>query len=262
MTEKVPGLSAVVITKNEAGNIDRCLSALTFCEEIVIVDSGSSDDTVERARAHGARIVDHPFESYGAQREFARTVGRSPWLLTVDADEVVTPALADEVARVLQSGPRFVAFEVPFKNYFRGEWIRRAGYYPDRHIRLFQKASCRYDASRPVHERLVCDGPVGRLRAHVEHHTFGSVGRFVEKSARYAEHWALAAHARGRRAGTSAIFLHTVGRFFRAYFIQLGFLDGTTGLVMSGLQAAEVFQKYVRLWELSRFGPAKVQSNE
>lgn len=253
--QKIKGLSALVITKNEAQNVDRCLDALGFCEEVVVLDSGSTDGTVERARERGARIVERRFTSYADQKDYGRTVARHPWVLAVDADEVVSAELASEIAARIESGipDRIAAFEVPFRNRFRGVWIRHAGYYPDRHIRLFRRDRCRYDPERPVHERLICEGSVEVLSGHVDHHTFESIARFVEKSACYSDVWARSQHARGQRAGVLTILSHTLGRFVRAYVLRRGFLDGSLGLVMSGLQAAEVFQKYARLWELSAF---------
>jgi glycosyltransferase involved in cell wall biosynthesis len=252
----MPRLSGVVVCRNEARRIEACLDSLAFCDELVVVDSGSTDGTPELARARGARVVTRPFRNINDQKDHARALARAPWVLNLDADEVVTPDLRAEVEALVARGgdPGVGAYLIPFRNHFRTAWVRRCGYYPDPHVRLLKRDAARWDVDAPVHDRVLVEGATGRLAGHVDHFSFESIGHFVEKSSRYADAFARAAHAAGRRSGPGTIALHTLGRFFRAYVLKLGVLEGALGLVIAGLQAYEVFQKYVRLWELGRFG--------
>jgi glycosyltransferase involved in cell wall biosynthesis len=247
-------LSGLVIAKDEAARIRACLDSLAFCDEIVLVDSGSTDGTRDIARAAGAQVVERPFTSYNEQKEHGRTLVRGRWVLNLDADEVASPELQDEIALVLESAG-LAGYRIPFRNHFRGVWVRRSGYYPDRHLRLFQRDLARWDPAYPVHERLLVDGAVGRLEGHIDHYSFESISDFLDKSCRYAARFAERAHADGRRAGLFTIGAHTAARFFKAFVLEGGFLEGSLGLTISGLQAYEVFQKYARLWELGRFSP-------
>jgi glycosyltransferase involved in cell wall biosynthesis len=249
-----PKLTGLVIAKNEEQRIGACLRALAFCDEILVIDSSSTDKTPELVRAAGARLVDRPFTSYAGAKEEGRALARGRWVLNVDADEIVTEQLARQIQEIVahEQAP-CAAYAIPFKNYFRSVWVRRAGYYPDRHVRLFLRERARWDLSRPTHARVLVDGDTGTLTGHIEHHSFTSIQQFVQKSSRYAASFAEFAYAEGRRAGFSTIAIHTIGRFLRAYVLQGGFLEGTLGLTIAGLQAFEVFQKYARLWERGRF---------
>lgn len=257
-------LSGVVICQDEAERIGACLESLAFCDEIVVVDSGSTDQTLDIARAKGARVFEHPWAGMNGQKDFGRQQARGRWVLNLDADEVASGVLAAEVRRVAdavgEEGP--AAYQIPFRNYFRDAWVRRCGYYPDPHVRLLRRDRAYWDAAVPAHDKVRVDGEVGRLSGHVEHYSFGSLDDFLGKSRRYASAFAITAHEKGRRATGATILGHTVWRFFKAYVLERGFLDGTLGLVISGLQAYEVFQKYARLWELSRFGaPREIEGH-
>lgn len=260
MTAPVPrevGLTGLVICRDEERRIGACLDSLAFCDELLVIDSGSLDRTLELARARGARIVERPYVGQNDQKDYGRSIARGRFVLVVDADEVVPPALAAEVRAVVDADgpPGLDAWRIPFRNYFRSAWVRRAGYFPDPHVRLLRADRARFDRSAPVHDRVLVEGRIGDLNTPIDHHSFESLAHFLEKSGRYADAFARHAHQQGRRAGAGAIFGHTVGRFFKAYVLKLGFLDGALGLIISGLQAYEVFQKYARLWELERFPP-------
>lgn len=248
-------LSGLVVCRDEAARIGPCLESLRFCDEIVVVDSGSTDGTLEIATRFGARVFERPFESINDQKEFGREVARGAWLLNLDADEVVTPPLQEEITRVLANGDDdgVDAYRIPFRNHFRSVWVRRSGYYPDPHVRLIRRTRARWDRSAPVHDKILVDGRTGMLRGHINHYSFESISDFIHKSNTYASSFATRAHANGRRAGFFTIAMHTLGRFLKAYVVKGGFLEGALGLTISGLQAYEVFQKYVRLWELNRF---------
>jgi glycosyltransferase involved in cell wall biosynthesis len=248
-----PRLTGLVITKNEERRIEACLRALSFCDEIVVIDSSSSDKTPDLVRAAGAQLVDRPFTSFAGLKEEGRVLARGRWVLNVDADELVSAELALQIKDIVaRDDEPCAAYAIPFKNYFGSVWVRRAGYYPDPHIRLFLRERARWDPAHPTHARVLVDGKTGMLDGHIEHRSFSSIQDFVKKSSRYAASFAESAHAQGRRAGFFTIASHTFARFFRAFVLQGGFLEGTLGLVIAGLQAYEVFQKYARLWERGR----------
>jgi glycosyltransferase involved in cell wall biosynthesis len=250
-----PRLTGMIVCKNEARRIGACLDSLAFCDEVLAIDSGSTDGTLDLLQARGVRVISRPWTSMNDQKEYGRSEARGEWLLNLDADEVASPELRGEILSVIERGgdPGTDAYAIPFRNFFRSVWVRRSGYYPDPHVRLVRRERVRWDSSVPVHDRVVVEGATGRLHGHIDHYSFESIGHFIEKSCAYASAFAAAAHRSGRRAGLATIAGHTLFRFFKAYVLKAGFLEGALGLTISGLQAYEVFQKYVRLWELGRF---------
>ena len=245
----------MVIAQDEESRIAACLDALDFCDERLVVDGGSTDRTRDKAVEVGARVIERPFATWNDQKEFGRRACRGEWVLNVDADEIVHPQLAAQVRAVADDPEmRHAAYRVTFRNYFREEWVWTCGYFPDRHVRLVRRTAAHWDLSA-VHDRVVVDGSTGVLRGHIDHYSFRSLDHFLDKSRRYATASATARHARGQRVSGFTILGRTAFRFVRAYLFQRGFLQGRLGLVIAGLQAQEVFQKYARQWELERFGP-------
>jgi glycosyltransferase involved in cell wall biosynthesis len=250
-------LTGMVICLDEARRIGACLESLAFCDEILVIDSGSKDGTIEIVKKTGARLIERPFVSWNDQKDFGRRESKHDWVLNVDADEVVSKELAQEIQSELRTvAAEVAAFRIPFRNYLRDTWIKSCGFYPDPHVRLVRRDKTRWDTSA-VHDKLLVEGEVKELRGHIDHYSFESIQDYLEKSNIYAEAFAKDAISRGRTASAAKIVLHTLGRFFRSYFLRGGMFDGATGLVMSGLQAAGVFQKYVRLWEMQRFPEAR-----
>lgn len=243
-------LSAVVICRNEARRIERALRALRFADEILVVDSGSTDGTITVALPLADRVVASNLESFADHRNHAASLARGEWILMVDPDEIVDDALAAEVRRAIDAPSGARAFAVPYKNYMAGRWIRHGGWWPDPHVRLFRKDAGHYDPAHPIHEKLVVDGPVGRLEAPIHHHSWASISDYTAKIHRYAPEAALAMRARGRRAKWTDLWLQPLWRFLRHYVVKRGALDGRLGLVMAGLSAYEAFVRYAKLWEL------------
>jgi glycosyltransferase involved in cell wall biosynthesis len=243
----------MVVCKDEVARIGACLESLAFCDEILVVDSGSTDGTLALIEKAGARLIQRPFLSMNDQKEFGRAEARGSWVLNLDADEVATPELQREIREALAHEPDCAAYRIPFRNHFRSVWVKRSGYYPDPHVRLVQKDRTHWDRDVPVHDVVRVEGRIGTLRGHIDHYSFESIGDFIAKSCDYADRFAQRAHGEGRRAGLWTIAAHTLARFVKAYVLKAGFLEGTLGITISGLQAYEVFQKYVRLWELGRF---------
>ena len=251
-------LSATIIAQDEEAQLPACLESLRFCDEIVVVDGGSRDRTREVAARAGARVLDRPFDDYARQHEFARTEARGEWVLSIDADERASPELAREVGRAFSEGR--AAYSLPFKNHFRGVWLRHGGFWPDRHVRLFQRERCSYDLARPVHEKLLVQGELGALDAPLLHFTYGSLAHCLAKTNRYAERAAQALYASGRRGGTFGIMAKPAWRLFRSYVLRLGFLDGAAGAAMAWTRAYEGYARAARLWELSQFPEASRDS--
>jgi len=252
----VPRLTATVLVLDEEERLAGCLASLSFCDEILVVDGGSRDGTREVAQAAGALLLVRPFDDFARQHEYARTQASGDWVLSIDADERASPELALAARGVLEGTPD--AYSIPFKNHYREIWLKHGGFWPDRHVRLFRRTACRYDPSRPVHERLLVPGQTRKLSAPMLHFTYGSLSHCLQKSGRYAERAALALYQQGVRAGALDVALRPLWRLVRAYLLRLGFLDGAAGALMAWTRAYEAYAKYARLWELEQF-EAKVK---
>jgi glycosyltransferase involved in cell wall biosynthesis len=244
----VTRLSATIIAQDEERDVPGCTESVRgFCHEILVVDGGSRDRTRELAARLGARILERPFDDFARQHEFARTQARGEWVLSIDADERASPEL-----RAASFGAA-AAYALPFKNHFRGVWLRHGGFWPDRHVRLFRRDACRYDPRRTVHEKLIVSGPIARLDAPILHYTYDSLAECLAKMERYGEQAARMLHAQGARAGVWDVAFRPLWRFVRGYLLRLGFLDGAPGAAMAWARAYEAFRRYALLWELSRF---------
>jgi glycosyltransferase involved in cell wall biosynthesis len=245
-------LSAIVPTLNEERNIADCLATLGFADEILVVDSGSTDRTREIAAAvPRVRVVEHEYLGNGPQCNWAMDRASHPWVLIVDADERVPPELAREIEEVLsrEGGPE--VFYLRRENWFLGSPVRHSGWGSDRLVRFLKRGAARYPERR-VHSDIDPAGPAPTLRAALRHETAASFAAYLEKVHRYAEWGAADLHNAGRRAGLLSVALRPAWRFIRTYVVQAGFLDGGAGLTVCGLQAYGTFLKWARLWEWRR----------
>jgi glycosyltransferase involved in cell wall biosynthesis len=251
-TVSAAGLSAVIVTYNEADRIGACIRALSFCEEVLVVDSHSTDGTRELATSLGARVIERDWPGYRSQKEFAVGVAAHDWVLCLDADEVVSQRLRDAIVEIKQQGfPQHAGWDMPFAlNYF-GRFLRHGLTYPDRHLRLIDRRQGGW-RGKEIHEHLEVSGSVGRLHGDIEHYAYRSLAHQLTKLERYAELMARELHARGKRAGLGKILLRPMWRFFSGYVLKLGFLDGWRGLVLSLVEANYVRQKYLKLFLLAR----------
>ncbi|GGJ97420.1 glycosyltransferase family 2 protein [Luteimonas terricola] len=246
-------ISATVITFNEADRIGDCLAALAFCDEVLVVDSGSTDATREIAAAAGARVLVRPFDGFRSQKQFAVEQATHDWVLSVDADECVTPQLAASIqaerARGFEgaAGYRFARCS----EYF-GRYLRHGNAYPDRKLRLFDRRRGGWRGDREIHETASVDGPVRTLAGDLLHHPFRSFEHQLAKGRQYAQMMAEHANARGRRATLGKLVLAPAWRFWRGYLLRGGFRDGWAGLVYAYVTADTARQKTVRLWLLQR----------
>lgn len=248
-----PPISACIITLNEADRIEACLDALAFCDEIVVVDSGSTDATRDLAAAKGARVLVREFTGYRSQKQFAIDSARHDWVLCLDADERVTAVLRASIQSARDGG--FVAaagYRFARATEYFGAFLRHGNAYPDRKMRLFDRRRGGWRGEREIHEHASVDGAVATLGGDLEHHAYRSLSDQLARLDRYARLMAEHEHARGRRAHLWNIILNPFWRFVRGYLLRLGFLDGWRGLVYAYVEANYVRQKFIRLWLLDR----------
>jgi glycosyltransferase involved in cell wall biosynthesis len=250
-----PGISACVITYNEADRIEGCLRALSFCDELIVVDAHSTDDTRVIAARLGARVVERDWPGYRSQKQYATDLAQHEWVLSVDADERVTVALREEILGRRASGFAGVAgYAIPRLTVYFGGFLRHGNAWPDRKIRLYRRSAARWSGYE-VHEKIVLEGAVGRLRAPLEHDAYRSLDDQLTRLDRYAALLAQEQFRAGRRAGLAAAFLHPAWRFLRGMVFKLGVLDGWRGWLFHCVEAGYVRRKYLRLWALGRLGP-------
>lgn len=249
-----PALSVAMIARNEADRLPRTLEAVSWADEVVVVDSGSSDGTPELAREAGARVLETDgFPGYGPQKQRALEAAAGPWVLLLDADEVVSPGLADEIRGLLERGPEAEGYALEFHTEYLGAWIGRRGWWRDRHVRLVRKAAARI-TDDAVHEGIRVEGVVGRLRGPVLHRSYRDAGHHARKVFEYAELKARQKHDRGEETTLPGAVAHAAARFLAGYVVKGRFLYGWRGLVYELVESAGTLGAYVRLWELGRRG--------
>lgn len=242
-------ISACVICLNEEKNIGRCLKSLDWCDEIIVVDSGSTDDTLDIARAHTDKIHEQPWLGYGGQKEFAWSKAKNEWIFWVDADEVVTPELREEIRTRIEAGDLPAGFQTPRMVWYLGRWIRHGDWYPDYKLRLF-----RLDRSRivnpTIHERVEVDGRVERFKNPLEHYTYENVSHQIRTWNTFTTLMAEDMHQRGRRFRWTDILFRPPWKFIRMYLLKAGFLDGFAGFAAASVSMFGSFEKYLKLREL------------
>lgn len=252
-----PLLSVIVITKNESARIDACLASVAFADEWIVVDSDSSDDTCERARRFGAQVFSFPdWPGFGAQKQRALDRATGRWVLAIDADERVTPELAASIRRALANEGGPAACELSRVSSFCGRWIRHGDWYPDRVLRLFRRDKAHFSADR-VHERVLAEGPVGRLEGELLHDTMPTIEDALAKMNRYSSESAAARAAAGQRGGLGAAIGHAAWAFVRGYLVRRGFLDGSVGFAVAAYVAEGTFWRHLKIAELARRLPTK-----
>ena len=254
-------LSVLIPTFNEERHIRACLETVRWADELVVVDSFSTDRTREIAREIANRVLEHEYVNSATQKNWAIPQTSHPWVLIVDADERVTPELRDEILGVLEDSRGLDGFRIRRVNHFLGKRVRFCGWQNDSVLRLFRRDLGRYK-EREVHADIIIEsGKVGRLRGELLHYTFDSFDQYLRKFDRYTT-WAAGDRAkRTPRVRWRHLALRPAWRFFRQYVLQLGFLDGLTGLVICSLAAHSVFLKYAKLWERQTRGKGQETEN-
>ncbi len=239
-------LSAIVITKNEAGNIAGCLDSLAFCDERIVVDSGSSDDTARIAESKGARVVQHAFEGFGAQKNFALSLAQGEWVLSLDADERVTTELAAEIMAAIGQ-PASDCYEMPRLSSFCGRAMRHSGWFPDYVLRLFRRGKTRFSDDL-VHERVIPAGAVTRLKHPLIHHPVLRLEDALSRMDRYSTSGAEMLVASGRRVSFITGIVRGLWAFIRTYLLRGGFLDGREGFLLAVANAEGTYYRYMKAW--------------
>ncbi len=253
--EKLP-ISGVVLTQDEAVNISRCLQSLDLCDELLVVDSGSADDTIPIAESLGARVLSHPWEGYGKQRQYSVGQARHDWVLCLDADEWLSDGLVEAIRAEFDAGPAFKAYSFPRQNFFLGKPLRHGGDYPDRKLRLFHRGHARWNAG-VVHAVVEADAPARSLHQDLMHYTAENLDAAVAKWARFASMQAQEMRAAGVRPSLRKLLINPLSRFTKLYFIKQGLRDGVAGFSMAVISSFFCFYKYLELWRLTREGAGK-----
>lgn len=246
MSRRLP-LSVIIITRNEADRLPRGLASLAWADQIVIVDSGSQDGTLELARSAGAEVHTQPWRGYSAQKEFALTRTRHAWVLWIDADEVVTPELRESITAVLCAAPTHEAYTVNRRTSYLGRFVRFGGWYPDRKLRLFRRDCARFDG-RLVHEELRVGGSIGHLSGDLLHYSYRDLNHHARKTQEMAAIWASQPHARRRVSGLELV-ARPLAKLLKSYLLRAGFREGWRGLLIAGMGAYSVWLKYALLRE-------------
>jgi glycosyltransferase involved in cell wall biosynthesis len=248
---KAPRLSVVIVTRDEEERIRACLESVAWADELIVVDAESQDKTASIARELTDHVVVRPWPGYAAQKNFAVEQARGTWVLSLDADEAVSPPLREEIQAVIERDGPHDGYDVPRRNIFWGHWVRHGGLYPDRQLRLFRRARGRF-GERAVHESVRVDGDVGQLLGHLEHRSYRDVSDFLARADRYATLAADEWVARGRRVHAWDFVVRPLGRFLGMYVVRLGFLDGARGFLLAVLYAYYVLIRSAKVWERTR----------
>ena len=245
-------LSAVLITHNAASQLPACLDSVRFADDIIVVDSGSTDDTLQICNRPGVRVIKKEWMGFGPQKQFAVENAAHDWVLCIDADERVSEALRESIRRELRA-PRSAAFQIARRNRFLGRWLGHGEGYPDWNLRLFDRRHARWTPD-PVHEKVVTDVAVARVDGDLLHDSAETLDAYLQKQNRYTSLQAEQLHLSGMRGGVARLLISPVARFLKFYFFRLGFLDGLPGFIHIMIGCMNAFNKYAKLIALGRAG--------
>jgi len=249
----VPKLSVTIITKNEAADIAAALDSVAWADERIVVDSCSTDGTGAIASGRGARVVSREWPGYVAQKNHAASLASHDWILSLDADERVTPELAAEIRATLAQEPAARGYDIPRVTFHLGRWIRTTDWYPDRQLRLYDRRSAAWTGTH-VHEGVKVNGRVGRLSNELQHYAYRDVAEHMETIEHYTTLAARQMFERGRRATAFDLALQPAFAFFRNFVLKRGFLDGGVGLTISKMNSRYVYLKFKKLRDLELSG--------
>jgi glycosyltransferase involved in cell wall biosynthesis len=248
----MPKLSVTIITRNEAANIADALASVSWADEIVVVDAESTDHTVAIARRYTDRVIVRAWPGFPRQKNHAADAATHDWILSIDADERVPPALSSEIRTLLREEPHLRGYRVPRVTWALGRWIRSTDWYPDWQLRLYDRRAGRWDESRQVHESVLLDGIAGRLREELHHLPYRDLSHHLQTIDRYTTLAARDMALKGERASFVEVMTHPRLAFFRNYVLKLGVRDAMPGLIVSLMNSVYVLLKYAKLWELQR----------
>ncbi len=244
-------LSAVIITKNEETNIRTCLESIKWVDEIIVLDSGSTDATVAVCREYTDKVYETDWIGFGPQKNRALNMAQGDWVLALDADEWVTPVLKEEILRVVHNPGIYVAFEIPRLSSYCGQYMHYGGWRPDYVTRLGQKGRAKFN-DRLVHERMIADGRIGRLSNSIMHTSYKDLEQVLIKLNRYSAYGSDLMFAKGKKSSLLKAIAHGLWSFFYTYIIRAGFLDGRMGFVLAVYNAECTYYKYLKLMMLNQ----------
>ncbi|HEU5350114.1 MAG TPA: glycosyltransferase family 2 protein [Terracidiphilus sp.] len=250
-------LSIAMIAMNEEANLPRTLESVHWADEIILVDSGSTDRTLQIAQSFGARTSHHAFGGHGEQKNVALDLCTCDWILLLDADEVLSPGLQVEIMQTLHDEPEFGAYSIPRLNLYFGRWMRHGGFYPDRKLRLFRRGAARLSEGVGPHATPQFAGPRGKLKHDMLHYAYPTMAIYLEHMNRYSNEIAHLLHQRGRRSRSWPAFvgnavLNPAATFLYNYIFRLGFLDGREGLILHINHSVYIHWKYIKAWRLGQ----------
>lgn len=256
-------LSVVLIVKNEAENLAACLDTVSWADEIVVLDSGSEDDTLAIASRYTDKVfTESDWQGFGVQRQRAQAHASGDWILMLDADERVSPPLAEEIQKVIRDDDRQQVFALPRLSWCFGRFIRHSGWYPDYVVRLYPREKAEYN-DKLVHEKLnYANLDLIKLKGDLLHYTYKDLHHYLVKSAGYARDWATQRDRAGKRASLLQGSIHALACFLRMYLFRAGFLDGRAGLLLALLSAHSTFVKYADLWLYSQPGVSEERNED
>lgn len=247
-----PRISASVITFNEENNIAACLRSVDWVDEIIVVDAFSSDNTAKIAADCGAKVFHNAFEGYIPQKNFATEQTSGDWVLNLDADERVSPALRDEILDTLSGNPgRHSAYSIPRLTRYLGRWIFHSGWYPDAKVRLWKRGFGNWTGNDP-HEHIEINGSIRKLKNQIHHYSYSSVFEHLQKMNRYTTGMAQDRYRKGQRFSWLHCLARPPWRFLRHYLLKKGFLDGSAGFFIAVMCTYYVFLRYLKLWEIEK----------
>ncbi len=257
-----PTLSVAIITLNEEANLARTLASVQFADEIIVVDSGSTDRTIEIAKSFNAKVICQPWLGFSGQKNFAIESCTGTWILSIDADEELTPELQSEIRSLLHGKPAADAYLLRRRNLFLNRWIRHGGYYPDAKLRLFRRHAANFApparfTERPVHETIISDGALETLQADLIHHAYPTIESYIEHMDRYSTLGAEIVIAKGKISRSALAFVHNIMvvptfTFIYNYIFRLGFLDGREGFLLHLYHSTYTSWKYAKAWQTTR----------
>jgi glycosyltransferase involved in cell wall biosynthesis len=257
----MPTLSVIIITSNEEANLGDCLASLEgLAQEVVIVDSKSTDGTIRIAQSYGAVISQSDdWPGFGPQKNRALDLATSQWILSLDADERLTPALRSEILTVIQKNEQIDCYSIPRLSWYCGRFIQHAGWRPDNVTRLFRRGAARF-SNDLVHERLITTGGVAKLKNHMLHLSFMNYSQVLQKLDRYSTASAQQAFAKGQTSSLSKAIFHGMWAFFRTYIVRAGILDGVQGYTLAVSNAQGTYYRYIKLWHLNQVAKEEAEA--
>ena len=250
--DKKISLTVVVITKNEAGRIMDCLRSVDWADEVIVLDDESTDNTVELARSAGAKVFQRKMDKEGKHRNYAYGLAKNEWILSLDADERVTPELKEEIVGLLKSGPSCNGYSIPRRNFIGNTWVRYGGMYPSAQLRFFRKVVFRYDEEAEVHPQACVPDPRGQLKSDILHYTYRDFTDAIAKMDRQTDLEARKWHREKRKVGAFSVMRKMVDRFWKSYVSKKGYKDGVNGLFLAVNSGMYQFLSYAKYWEMQK----------